>query len=242
MPNAITVTEYAEHTDDPKSWKAERPSFDVKRFNAELEKRTGCIGSVPRFRCVWGPDSPAYYLDSHDELKGYNYRENGVDKFVSCKDVDFEFPDNAVITPAFESIDIFIPRWGIEEYRDGQYVRLYTVEDVEFVGDGEGGRVDLLSRYREPSEFDIQRCQGYASILDKLTPADMEARKVAEARQKAKSKADKREALVTDIQEETVKALTDGLPNATKFGYNPNLRFDIRKHTDNVIKEHDSKL
>lgn len=243
MPNAITVTEYHEHTDDPTSWKAEsRPSFDLKKFNEQLEKRAGCIGSVPRFRCVWGPESPAYYLDSHDVFTGYQYVDNGETRFVSNTDLDFEFPDGAIVTPVWDTIDIFIPRWGIEEYQDGQYVRLYVVEDVELAGEGDGGRIDLLSRYREPSEFDINRVQGYASILDKLTPADMEARKVAEARAKAQAKQDKREALVSEIQEETVKALTDGLPNASKFGYNPNLRFDIRKHTENLIKEHDLKI
>lgn len=239
--NHITVTHYAEHTDDPGSWGSPRPGFDLAAFDRELGRRGGSVRTVPRFRCVWGGDADAYLIDEHAELKGYEYRANGETRFVPCSRLDFEFPDGAVVTPVFDEIKIFTPRFIVEEFREGWYRKLWAVEEVEIVSEAYG-RVDLLSHYREPAEIDLQMAEGYARAADSLTPADFEAMRIASARAKAKAAADRKAALAAEIAEETVRALTDGLPHATRFGFDPNLRFDIRRHTKNLIKEHDSRI
>lgn len=248
MRNEVTNTLYAEHTDDPKSWASPRPAFDLAKFNTELERRTGCLGSVPRFRCRWAPDDDAYLLEEFEELVGYIYREDGEDKFVSCKDTEFELPDGAVWAPSVENTKVWIPRFVVEEYRPMEltgdrtfYHKAWMVERVEETG-RDYGRIDLLSHYREPSEVDIQMAEQLNYLRQHLTDEEIAAGVAALDTQEANDRLNRQEELISDMAEETAKALTDGLPNAKRFGFNPNLKFDIKEHSKNLIKEHDRRI
>jgi hypothetical protein len=107
---------YAEHTEERSSWRSPRPDFDAAKFNRELERRGGCIGSVPRYRLRWGGDVEECVIEEYADHTGYVFLENGEQKFVSVNDKDFEFPDNAVISPHYEYEKVYIPRWIVEKY------------------------------------------------------------------------------------------------------------------------------
>jgi hypothetical protein len=241
MRNEVTSTLYAEHTDDPKSWASPRPGFDLAKFNTELERRGGCIGSVPRFRCRWAPDDDLYLLEEYDELIGYNYRDNGEDKFVSCKDGDFELPDGAIWAPCVESRKVWIPRFVIEEYKEPFYHKAWMIETIKEVSRAYG-RIDLESSYREPSTVDLEMAAHLAYLRQSLTDEEIAAGVAALDHQEANDRLNRQEELISDMAEQTAKALTDGLPNAKRFGFNPNLKFDIREHSKNLIKEHDKRI
>lgn len=238
--NEIQVTYYAEHTDDPATWKSPHPSFDVAKFNRELERRGGLIGSVPRFRLRWAGSEPEYLIESYDTLEGYIYRDgDGKECFVSVNDTDFEFPEGSVPAPHFETHNVYIPRWVIEEYRGPFYQKLWFVERLERFG-YESGRVDTRSYYREPSEMDIRMVEQYVRALMTLTADDirngLERQKELEAREDAR----RREEFIDDFAEETAKALTDGIPNPEKF-YPTTSAINIREHSKQLIKEHNEK-
>lgn len=243
--NKVTVTHYSEHTDDPKSWASPKPDFDLERFNRDLERRAGSIGSVPRFRCVWGAEeiktSGRYMIEDFRTLEGYTYIENGVEKRVSAKDLDFEFPDGALVTPYFETSRVFMPRFVVEEYREPFYEKAWAIETIQVTGE-EYGRVDIISHYREPSEIDMQMAEHLTYLRQHLTDDQIRDGLDALNRLEESRKANERAEMIDEIAEETAKALTDGLPNATKFGFNPNLTFDIKQYSKNLIKEHNSKI
>jgi hypothetical protein len=244
--NEVTVTEYSEHTEDPATWRSPRPDFDLDKFNRELVRRCGMIGDNPRFRLVWGGERQEYLIEEIEEHVGYDYRHDGKDYYVSRADETFEFPEGAVITPRYKAHEVFTPRWIIEEFRTfgpfpNFYHKAWAVEEVEVIGK-QAGRVDLLSFYRQPSEVDMQMCENLARKRDTLTDADIKAGVHHVQLMEEMEKTNNRAEFVNDIAEETAKALTDGLPNAKRFAFNHKLQFDIRKHSENLIKEHDSKL
>ena len=213
MSNPVHQTFYAEFTDDPSSWPSNRPSFDVQKFNQELERRTGCIGTVPRFRLRWAGELDEYILEEGYRTKGYQWMENGEMRFVSALNGDFETPDGAIISPVFEDVKVFTPRWVIEEY-DGEflYKKAWFIELVEKIKE-EYGRIDLLSHYRQPSERDIQMCEQLAYLRKTLTPADI-AKGIAELNEiKVKEKAERKAEMIDDMAEDVAKALSDPAPN-----------------------------
>lgn len=231
--NHVHVTYYAEHTDSPSSWASPRPCFDVEKFNKELEKRCGCIGSVPRFRLRWAGEIDEYIIEDYDILIGYAYREDGVEKFVSCTDKDTEIPSDAITIPISENCKVFTPRFVIEEYREPWYHKAWFVEEVEKTG-FESGRHDVLSHYREPSETDIQMCEHLARLRRTLTDEEIAAGMEALQAQEAAEAALRREEFVDDLTEETVRALTDGIPNAPEFNWKPN-NMNIKDYSRAVI-------
>lgn len=237
--NEITVTYYAEHTDDPKSWGSPHPSFDVAKFNRELERRGGLIGSVPRFRLRWAGDLPEYLLESYDTLEGYIYRIDGKEHFVSVNDTEFEFPDGTVPAPHFETHNVYTPRWVIEEYREPFYQKLWFVERLERLG-YESGRVDVRSHYREPSEMDCRMIEQYVRVSATLTADDIRAGLERQKELEAREDLRRREEFIDDFAEETAKALTDGIPNSEKF-YPTQTAINIRDHSKQLIKEHNEK-
>ncbi len=240
--NEISVTYYAEHTDDPKSWASPRPSFDLEKFNKELVKRTGMVGTIPRYRCRWAGELEQYLLEEYQTLEGYHYRENGIDKFVSVKEVDFEFPDGSIPSPHFETHLVFVPRFVLEEY-DGHlgYNKLWFVERLKKSA-SEFGRVDMVSTYREPAEIDIRMVEELRYQRDHLNADDIRNGLARQKELEERRVAHEENEFKAEIASEVEKALVDGLPNASKFAINPNLKFDIKQHTKNLIKEHDKKL
>lgn len=250
MPQkTVTVTFYAEHKDNrPETWSSPRPAFNVSRFQAELDRRGGMIGSIPRFRLRWAGECDEYILDEYSELKGYSYVENGEDKFVSCLDGDFELPDGAVAVPVTEDHKVFTPRWVIEEYREPFYQKWWTIHEIEQVG-YQSGRVDLMSHYRQPSEVDLETVEAYVAAKATLNADDMRNGLAIQDAMAKREEDAKREEFVAETAEQFNKAMKDGLPNPTVFGmsskrkkFDPNFQFDIKKHTKNLIKEHDKTI
>ena len=241
--NEVTVTYYAEHTDDPRTWTSPHPSFDVAKFNRELERRGGLVGSVPRFRLRWAGGQEEYLIESYDTLEGYLYRDaDGKEHMVSCNDTEFEFPDGSIPVPQFETHNVFIPRWVIEEYREPFYQKLWFVEKLERFG-YESGRVDVRSYYREPAEMDLRMVEQYVRALNTLTADDIrngvERQKELELRDAARQK----EEFIDDFAEDTAKYLTDGVPNSEKFypATTAPKTGGILEYSKKLIKEHNKK-
>jgi hypothetical protein len=240
-PRTVTVTTYAEHTDDPKSWASPRPSFDVEKFQKELTRRGGSMGSVPRFRLRWAGEADEYILEEFDVLTGYIYVEGGAEKFVSTSQGDFELPDGAVWSPKYEHTNIFLPRWVIEEFDGLFYQKFWVVQQLEQTG-YQSGRVDLLSHYRAPAEADLKVIEGYVHKLDNLTFDEVRNSFERDAKQKEKDAKARKDELVDDFAEGFAQLATDGVKNPTKFGFDPKLKnFDIKTYSKNLLKEHNEK-
>lgn len=242
MKNQVHVIYYAEHTDDPKSWASPQPSFDLERFNKELERRGGTVGSVPRFRCKWAGNLDEYMLEEYDELKGYIYIVDGKEHFVSNTDLNFEFPDGATIAPHFEVCKVFTPRFVIEEYKQGMpyYEKAWACETRQ-IKDMEYGRIDVISHYREPSELDLQMAEHLSYLRDHLSDAEIAAGLAGIEVREQQEAAIKKEEFVDELAEETAKALTDGIPNAPAFNWKPK-NTDIQKYSKRLIQEHDRRI
>lgn len=237
----VTNTFYKEHTDDPRSWLSPRPAFDVEKFQKELERRGGTIGSIPRFRLRWAGECDEYIIEEYDTLEGYFYRdEKGIEHHVSASDTEFEFPEGAIPAPNFESHKVFIPRWVIEEYHGPFYAKFWTVQELEQTG-YESGRVDIMSYYRAPSEVDLKMIEQYAYLQDHLNADDIrngiEVQKALQDKQRYEERAE----MIDEITEETAKALTDGIPNSTRFAFNPSNQFDIKDYSNRVMEAHNNK-
>lgn len=232
----VHQTFYAEFTDDPKTWASPRPAFDVDKFNRELERRAGMIGSVPRFRLRWAGDTDDYILENCYKQTGYTYLMDGKECFVPITNLDFEFPENAVIAPFFETHKIFTPRWVIEEYRNPFYEKAWFVELVEKTGE-EYGRVDVMSHYREPSERDIQMAEHLNYLRNTLNEDDIrngiERMNALEAKEKEMLRAD----MIDDMAEGVCEALTDGIPvDPIHFDYGK-ANFNIRERANQIIQD-----
>lgn len=242
--NTVKNVMYAEHTDDPKTWASPMPDFDLAGFNKELERRCGTIGSLPRFRCVWAGHHEEYLLEEFDVHTGWVYKDSeGREQFVSANDGDFEFPDKCFPAPAFDTQKYFIPRWAIEEF-DGTepfYRKLFVIEKAVKIGE-QSGRIDVLSHYRPPAEDVIQALEHLAYLRQTLTPADIAAGLARLDHAEALATAERQREFENEIAEETAKALTDGLPNAKSFSFNPKHVFDIKQYSKNLLKEHNSKI
>lgn len=246
--NEITSTQYAEYRDDaPETWRSPQPAFNIDKFNKELLRRGGRLYDRPRFRCVWGGERNEYLIeDAEGDLLGYDYRLDGKDFYVPASQTDFEFPDAAIITPRFDRIKVFTPRWIIEEYRlygigAFQYHKAWAVELVKVLGK-KSGRVDLLSMYRKPSEKDIQMCERLARARDTSTEDQIRNGIAAEKALEARRKAHLADEMKAEIAEDIDRAITDGIGDKTTFGFEPNLTtFDIREFSKKKIQEHDSK-
>lgn len=212
MPNNDThVILYAEHTEDPASWRSPRPDFDAEQFSRELERRGGMFGSVPRFRLRWGGDLDECCIEEFAELTGYDYLEDGIHKFVSCNNVEFEFPDGCVPAPHYEYTKVYIPRWLIERY-DGElkYELAWTVERLEKVSE-KAGNIELISHYREPAEVDLEIASGVRSLSETLTPEDISAGLARKAAATAKELAEKKEEIKQDNNHWADKYARDGV-------------------------------
>lgn len=233
--NAIHQTFYAEFkAGNPSSWSSPRPAFDVEKFNRELERRAGVVGSVPRFRLRWAGEHDEYVIDDGYMLTGYTYMVDGKEVFVSATQTDFEFPDGAMIAPFFETHKIFTPRWVIEEYQGFLYEKAWFVELVETMGE-EYGRVDVLSHYRQPAERDIQMAEHLTHLRETLTDADIrdgiEKMNAMDVKEKAERKAE----MVDEIAEDFAKAITDDIGKPVHFDYGRN--FDARKRVNQILQE-----
>lgn len=226
--NTITQTFYAEFTNDPKTWASPRPAFDVEGFNRELERVCGRIGSVPRMRLRWAGELDEYVIEEGYKVTGYSWVESGEQRFVSCLNADFEFPDNAMITPVFENVKVFTPRWVIEEFDDGWYRKAWFIETLEKIGE-ENGRIDVLSRYRQPATIDLNMAQHLSYQREHLNADDIRNGLAREAAKAAADKKRRHDEFVDYVAEETAKALTDGLPNPVHFDINH--KFDIREYS-----------
>lgn len=237
----ITNTFYKEHTDDPRTWLSPRPAFDVEKFQKEIEWRGGSVGSVPRFRLRWAGECDEYVIEEYDTCEGYFYRDkNGIEQYVSAADTEFEVPDGCVLAPHFESHKVFIPRWVIEEYIEPFYHKFWTVQGLEQTG-YESGRVDMISHYREPSEIDIKIIEEYIYLRERLNDDDIDRGLAMQNELQARQKANDREEMINEMAEDTVKALTDGMPNAKKFTFNATTRFDIKDYSNKVMEAHNNK-
>lgn len=210
--DATSETIYAEHSEDPDSWKSPRPSFDVEKFNRELEKRGGTIGSVPRFRLKWAPDDDVYCLNEVAFWTGYTYTENGEEKFVPYTDKDFEFPDDAVVAPKYEYEKFYIPRWVVEQYHEGQYVLAWVIESVESVSERSGHKI-VMSHYVEPAEHDLQLAEGARYLTETLTAEDIAKGLAVRQAVKAKDYRDKKQEIKDDNAYWAEKYLKDGVPD-----------------------------
>lgn len=242
--NEITNTTYAEHTDDPATWASPRPDFDVNGFNRKLERIFGCVGSVPRFRLRWAGEHDEYVIEELSELTGYIYVIDGKENFVSCKDLDFEFPEGAAIAPHFEERKIFIPRWVIEEYRGGMYHKLWTVELLKTTGI-EYGRRDVTSYYRQPSQTDLDLLAGYCRVSATASADDIRNGIERAVELDRKRQADIQAEIRAEMDEDEMKAMRDGIPGASKkYGYNPNALkgFNIISHSKDLVRDHNKKL
>jgi hypothetical protein len=242
MKNDVHVTYYAEHTNDPKTWASPRPDFDLAKFNAELEKRAGSIGSVPRFRVRWAGEHDEYILEDYDEIVGYAIFHNGVESYLSAKDGEAEIPEGALVTPRYENFKVFTPRFVIEEYREPFYHKAWFVENVEKIAE-QNGRFDILSRFRRPAEIDLQMAEQLAYLRRNLTDAEIAAGISKMQAEEVALKAEQRAEFVDEMAEETAKALTDGIPGAKEFNwkktFSPNY---IQDYSRALIQEHDRKI
>lgn len=233
MPQ-VHQTFYAEFTADPSSWASPRPGFDADKFNRELERRAGMIGSVPRFRLRWAGDTDDYILEDCYKLTGYTYIVDGVEAFVPMTQTDFEFPDGCTVAPFFETHKIFTPRWVIEEYNGLLYEKSWFVELLEEIG-GEYGRIDLRSHYREPSERDIQMAEQLNYLRHTLNDDDIRNGIARMNAMEARKKANDKEEMAEEIGEIVDKAFKDGVPSPVHFDIKRS--FDPKKRIAEILKE-----
>jgi hypothetical protein len=244
MDRSVYSTTYPEYTPDPKSWRAERPAFDVDRFNKDLERRGGCIGSIPRYRVVWGGNNPDYIVDEILKHTGYTYIVDGQEHFVSNKNVDFEFPDNALlINPFHEDFKAFLPRWIVEQYKADSlgYEKAWIVQEMsKELTDGEGGRIDCISYYREPSEIDLQMAEKLTYLNLTLNQDDIRNGLAEIEALKQRAEARKKAEFVDEIAHEFAKGFTDGI-EAKPIHFDYGKSFDIRKYTDKKLEEFTAK-
>jgi hypothetical protein len=243
---SIHITSYAEfRDDDPSTWKSPRPSFDVNKFNAELERRGGVVGhSLPRFRLKWAGEDDEYILETFLLHTGYTYIVDGAEHFVSRADEEFELPDGVVWAPRHEHTSIFTPRWVIEEWDPDQarYVKSWFIQTItQEVQKDKGGRIDVLSRYREPAEIDLQMAEHLSHLRLNLNQDDINAGLTELAKLKARAEEAEKEEFVDEIAHETVKALTDGIP-AKPILFDIGKSFNIRDHTNKKLEEYNSKI
>lgn len=220
MQNDTNITYYAEHTDSPDTWSSPRPAFDVEKFNRKLEQTGGLVGSVPRFRLRWAGEIDEYALEEWQNHIGYLYRENGVEKYVSKDDVDFEFPEGAIWAPRFETIKNYIPRWVVEEYTEPFYTKCWYVEELRRL-ESKAGRVEWLSSYREPGARDLEWAAGKRYKDETLTTTDIAAGLEREAAYAAKLKTDESAAIRTEMVAAGEKKFKDGVTGATLISIPP---------------------
>jgi hypothetical protein len=244
MQRTVHVTTYAEFTDDLRSWKSPRPDFDVARFNKELEKRAGTIGSVPRFRLRWAGECAEYIIEEGLVLTGFMYLKDGIETFVPLSDKDFEFPDKSIPAPFYEDLKVFTPRWVIEQYIPDRvaYEKAWFVQEVsQTVAEGEGGRVDVMSYYREPAEIDIQMATQVTYLNTTLRQSDITdgLNKLKQLQERAEFR--KKEEFVDEIAQETVRAFTDGFA-AKPILFDMGKKFNIREYSKKKIEEHNAKV
>lgn len=244
MSTAVRVITYAEYdTDDPRRWRSPQPEFDLDKFNRELERRGGTIEGRPRFRCVWAGNREEYLIQEYQELTGYVYRQDGKEHFVSCKDVDFEFPDDVVPAPHFETHKVFIPRYAIEELKRGNflYEKAWTVDFTEEIS-AEFGKIEVKSVYREPAEIDLERAEKLAFLRDHLTDEQIAAGIKQRAAVSAIRRAQQRQELKQTIEDDAERGFRDGIPGANRsFNWKPKAQgiLDLSK---TIIREHDKNL
>lgn len=234
LNNETSETIYAEHTEDPRSWSSPRPSFDVEKFNREIELRGGLIGSVPHFRVKWAPDDDAYLLDENAFLVGYTFIEDGKERFVSCAQRDFEFPDEAVVLPRYEYQKCFIPRWVIEQFVDGSYTAAWYIEEIELVSQQAGHKI-LMSRYCEPSEVDLQIAAGTRYMGATLTAEDITKGLATRNARRIKDYTDKKEEIRQDNHHWANKYAKDGVPS-------PVFSIPLKPEIKNISKEQIAKV
>jgi hypothetical protein len=244
MQRSVHVTTYPEYTTDHKTWKSPRPAFDVERFNKELEKRAGCIGTIPRFRLRWAGEHAEYIVDEGLVHTGFSYIVDGKENFVPLTEPDFEFPDDALlINPFYEDFKVFTPRWVIEEYQPEAlaYWKAWFVEEIsQEVAEGEGGRIDVVSYYRQPAEIDLQMAERLNYLRNSLNQDDI-ANGLAELKKLSdRAQARKKDEFVNEIAEETARAFTDGIA-AKPINFDLGKNFDIREHTKKKIEEFNAK-
>lgn len=195
---------YPEYQGEPNSWgQVKLPPIEEKFLN-RLAK-VGSVAGMPRFRIVDGTKALIRYegdqeLPAGDYLaytamvnvarsEGYMYADGeGWTKVARHAEV----PDGKLAIPATTYSDFGIPRYMVEVYRDNRepgiaesgYVWAWTVDVKERT---EMGQFPIeISRYRHPSDFDIEMAQELLRIIESATKETIRARaeKFVEAREK----------------------------------------------------------
>lgn len=243
MGQNVAQTFYEEFTDDPRTYRVGRPCFDLEDFQKKLSTAGGSAFGKDRLRIRWGGDCEEYILEVFETQTGWVYREDGQEKFVDIKNTSFEFPDGAMVGAFFETLTVYVPRFVVEELAaDGNYYRAWWVETTSETLT-ESGRVDIVSRYREPSNRDLLMAAHLKFLRENLTKFDIEkglaARKELEERRRALS----REELVDEMAEEFTQALTDGIKPAKEIDFtkefSPNY---IKEYSQALIEAHNQSL
>jgi hypothetical protein len=84
-------------------------------------------------------------------------------------------------------------------------------------------------------------CEKLAHLRDTLTEEQIRDGVAAQKMGEQRRKENAYEEMKHEVSEDIAKALIDGLPNAKRFGFDRNLKFDIKEFTKKTIQEHDSK-
>lgn len=233
----VRQTFYTEYTDDHKTWGSPRPAFNVTKFNDDLERQAGCIGSIPRFRLRWAGELDDYIIERGLMLTGYVYFKDGIETFVPVTDINFEFPDDAIPAPYFEDVKVFTPRWVIEEYQEGllRYEKAWFCETLRQEIE-ESGLIDLYSTYRAPAQIDIDMAVRLAYLRRTLNEDDIRNGLDEIAKLAAKASADNEQQLKDEISEVVQQGLTDGV-SAKPITFDIGKSFDIREHINKKLEK-----
>lgn len=237
--NKIRVKFYAEHRENNiPSWRSPQPDFNLARFQAELVRRTGRIGSVDRYRVRWAGDKEEYLLEDFDVQTGWIIYENGQETFVSMDDGDYKIPDKALTAPFYENCKVFTPRFVIEEYKEPFYQKAWFIESLEEIKE-ENGKIDVLSYYREPSETDLQMAEHLRHLQDTLTTEEIETGVQRLKAAAEKEKQNYKEEFIDECAEDFVAAITDGIENKnTVRVFSNDSNFNIAEHSRKIIEAH----
>jgi hypothetical protein len=241
MGNPVHVTYYAEHKeDDLSSWASPRPRFDMEKFQAELTRRCGQGHgvSLSKFRIRWAGEHQEYLLDEYDAHIGWQWTENGEQKYASCAEKDTAIPDGVLVAPVYDRKASYVPRFVIEEWRDGWYHKAWFVEVEKFIGE-ENGRIDVMSHYREPSELDLKRAEHLNYLRQHLTDEEIgEGLAQLETQRLAAQNTEKAER-AEQYDEDFARLMMDGPTERKQFSVGGD--FNIKEHSKEVVTAFDSR-
>lgn len=240
MGNPVHVIYYAEHKDDDSStWASPRPGFDMEKFQAEITRRCGNGDgvSLPKFRIRWAGEHQEYLLDEFDEIIGWQWMDNGERKYASCAEKDTAIPDGVLVSPVYNKKTCYVPRFVIEEWRDGWYHKAWFVEIEKFLGE-ENGRIDLMSYYRDPSELDLKRAEHLNYLRQHLTDEQIQEGLAALETQKVTARNNQQAETGAEDDEFFERAMRDGFKNPVQFSVGS--EFNIKDHSKEVVTAFDS--